>query len=220
MDTPSSRIEIVALATDQGSTLAAAVERLHHHLSAELARPWTLTIVDYASQDDTFDVAQRLVSRYVSTQALRVPERMDRKALRRLWQTSESATVAFLELAPDRDIAAQLAPLTDNVRVLSVVDEPSPASTGPRQFSRRQALFAVGGVGVLALVAACGKAATTAATNAVSSGASSSTASSPSTTPTPTAPTRVLSRPAHQRTVAAAAAVAARTRAPSCGAHS
>jgi protocatechuate 3,4-dioxygenase beta subunit len=84
MNTPSSHIEIVALATDQASTLTEAVERLHHHLRTELAEPWTLTIVDYASHDDTLAVAQRLVGRFVSTQALRLPERMDRKALRQL----------------------------------------------------------------------------------------------------------------------------------------
>jgi hypothetical protein len=38
-----------------------------------------IEIVDYASHDDTFAVAQRLAGRYLSTRARRVPERTDRK---------------------------------------------------------------------------------------------------------------------------------------------
>ena len=137
MTTITQQIEIVALATDQAETLDALVERLHGHLRTALADSWTLTIVDYASDDDTFAVAQRLAGRYVSTRARRIPERLERTALRRQWQASESMTVAFLELAPDRDIEQQLAPLTRDARTLS------PTADGKRQFTRRHALFAV-----------------------------------------------------------------------------
>ena len=84
-------------------------------------------------------------------------------------------TVAFLELAPDRDIEQQLAPLTRDARTLS------PTADGKRQFTRRHALFAVGGVGLLALAAACGKAAKTATTAVSSTTAASGTAASSAT---------------------------------------
>ena len=182
MTTITQQIEIVALATDQAHTLDALVERLHRHLSTALADSWTLTIVDYASADDTFTVARRLAGRYVSTRALRLPERMDRKALRSQWQASESTMVAFLELAPDRDIEQQLAPLTREAGT-PLAGSTSARTGATRQFSRRHALYAVGGVGMLALAAACGKAAKT-ATTAVSSATSTTAANSTTTAST------------------------------------
>jgi len=186
MTTTAPEIEIVALATDQAATLDALVERLHAHLSANVAPPWTLTIVDYASHDDTFAVAQQLVGRFISTRAVQLPERMDRKSLRQQWGTSASTTVAFLELAPDRDLERQLAPLTRPAPEIPAVDD-DPDLGGARQFSRRKALFAVGGVSLLALAAACGKAATTAATTAATAAGSSPTTTSGATSSSTTA---------------------------------
>jgi protocatechuate 3,4-dioxygenase beta subunit len=218
----SFAVEIVAVATDQAATLDASVRRLHRHLVEHFPRSWRLTIADHASTDDTLAVAWQVASALARTprvegvRVVRLPERLDRKALRARWTTSPAEVAAFLTLTPDTDVDAVLAPLVRHLRARAVTpaapstdttatnapatDVPSTDMTEPtngpadptnvvpftrRPLTRRTALFALGGLGVTAVLAACSNgsssaSSTTAGTTGSSTGSSGGT--SPATT--------------------------------------
>ena len=173
-------VEIVVVAVDQAATLDTSVRRLHRHLVEHFPRTWRLTIADHASTDDTLAVARRLAGALDGVSVVRVPERLDRKAFRARWTTSPAEVAAFLTLRPDTDLDTVLAPLVRHTQPRPVAlpastpsstpatDAAMPPSTSAatdvsnvvafarRPVSRRTALFAVGGIGLTALLAACG----------------------------------------------------------------
>ncbi len=147
----SPQVEIVVVATNQEPTLESSVRRLHDHLLAfhadRFPSAWRLTIADHASTDDTTSIAELLADELVGVTAVRLPQRLDRKALRNAWQSSDASVAAFVTLTPTTDLATTLAPLVRHTTA------GIPIATG---LTRRGALIAVGGVGLAAFLAACG----------------------------------------------------------------
>jgi protocatechuate 3,4-dioxygenase beta subunit len=210
-------VEIVVVAVDQAATLDTAVRRLHRHLVDHFPRTWRLTIADHASTDNTLAVARRLAGALDGVSVVRVPERLDRKALRARWTTSPAEVAAFLTLKPDTDLNTVLAPLVRHAHPrpsAMPVSLPSPMSAtdgaipGPtsasaatdvsnvvafarRPVSRRTALFAVGGIGLTALLAACsnGSSSSSSATADTSPGSSTGSTGGTSSTTTGSATT-------------------------------
>ncbi len=195
---PHVEVEIVVVATDQAATLDTSVRRLHRHLVEHFPRSWSLTIADHASTDDTLAVARQVAATLDGVRVDRVPERLDRKAFRARWATSPAAVAAFLTVQPETDLDRLLAPLVRHTqpRLLPVAEQEtvatqqndSPANVVPftrRPLTRRTALFALGGLGVTAVLAACSNGSssagsTTAGTTGSSTGSSGGT--SPATT--------------------------------------
>lgn len=171
-----TEFELVIVATDQQDDLDAYARAVHAALQNSSAEfpAWNLTVLDNGSSDATFAVAERLAAELDRVRCVRLPERADRKALRKQFRGSNANTVAFLSPRPDTDFDALLAPLTAH-------GAPTLMRLN-RRLNRRAALAVLGGVGITALVAACGgskpKAASagTSSTEASSSSASTSTA--------------------------------------------
>jgi protocatechuate 3,4-dioxygenase beta subunit len=145
-------VELVVVASNQAATLEPSVRRLHAHLTdahaARFPRSWRVTIADHASADGTAEIADRLAAELSGLTTVHLPNRLDRKALRASWRTSDASVAAFVTLAPDTDIEKVLAPLVRHTAASSAVR--------PSGMTRRGALLAVGGVGLAAFLAACG----------------------------------------------------------------
>ncbi len=146
-------VELVVVAQDQAPTLESSVRRLHEHLCQQglerFPRGWRITIADHASSDGTGAIAHRLARELSDVSVVHLSPQTDRKQLRSQWAASEASIAAFLTLTPKTDLDAVLAPLASH----------SAAGPGdrPRGLTRRAALFAAGGVGITALLAACGR---------------------------------------------------------------
>lgn len=145
-------VELVIVASNQAATLELSVKRLHAHLleahAARFPSAWRVTIADHASTDGTATVADRLAAELSGVTTVHLPNRLDRKALRASWRTSDASVAAFVTLAPDTDIERTLAPLVRHTAASGAARLPG--------MTRRGALVAVGGVGLAAFLAACG----------------------------------------------------------------
>ena len=225
-------VEIVVVAVDQAATLDTSVRRLHRHLVEHFPRTWRLTIADHASTDDTLAVARRLAGALDGVSVVRVPERLDRKAFRARWTTSPAEVAAFLTLRPDTDLDTVLAPLVRHTQPRPAAlpastpsstpatdDAALPASTSAatdvsnvvafarRPVSRRTALFAVGGIGLTALLAACGNGSSSSSSTTAGTSPGSSTGSSGGTSSTTTGSATTSSGGAATTTATTAASV-------------
>ena len=160
----SPTLEIVVLAAGPDD-LERSVRRLHRHLARTFPDGWRITIAAQGTTNGAGPEAARLAEQLDHVQAVSLPGRLDRKALRLQWSSSPTDVVAFVELAPDADLEALLAPLLPR----SVRSTPAPPTGLPPGDSdpaaeawetsllpRRAALFSIGGLGLTALLAACG----------------------------------------------------------------
>lgn len=170
-------LDVVVVATNRSDLLDATVRRLHAALTAGLRTTWRLTIVDHASDDGTGEVAERLARELVGVRSERVAERLTRAAMHARWASSPATAVTLVELTPGLDVDATVALLAR--RAAS-----APARPRPGPVSRRTALAGIGGLGLTAVLAACGRSGS--GSSAATSGA---TASAPSAGATSTAVT-------------------------------
>lgn len=182
-DPPRPLVEIVAFGYNPGPVLASLVSDLHRYLSDHLPPVWLLTIADNGSTDGTWANAVELAETLPSTRAARLEHRLGRKELRFEWNHSEALVAAFTEVRSDVDFDKVLAPLiADAHRQHHTTSE-----TPPRGLTRRQALSAIGTVGLGAFLAACSSNAATTTTSAIAtSDTSGTTAGTATTAATPT----------------------------------
>jgi protocatechuate 3,4-dioxygenase beta subunit len=153
--TPAPIVEIVAFGHNRGAVLESFVRDLHAYLSEHLPAVWLLTIADNGSTDDSWLTATALAETLPRTRAARLEERLGRKELRFRWNHSEALVAAFMEVQPSPDFDRSLAPLIKDANRQS----PAPVEVD-RRFTRRQALTAIGTVGLGAFLAACASNAT------------------------------------------------------------
>ncbi len=176
--TPLRQIELVAVARNQEATLDQSVRRLRDHLlrcgSDLFPGGWRITIADHASTDSTGAIADRLAAELDDVDVVHLAHQIDRKALRSNWARSQATIAAFVTLAPGADLDALLRPLVTHSSAAE------PAARGG--LTRRGALFAAGGIGLTALLAACGRNGTSSAATTGAASSSSGATSSSSTT--------------------------------------
>jgi protocatechuate 3,4-dioxygenase beta subunit len=186
-------LELVLVTTDQAADLATVARRVHQYVNYSYPGSWRLTILDHASSDSTWDEAIRVAAKLRNTSARRVPVQRGRKELRAEFASSPATTAAFVTIAVDTDLDDVLAPLLRQAAVVT--------SSG---LSRRQVLTSVGGLGALALLAACSSktpaaspsestaapaSSSVASTNASTTTATKTASTTPSAAASPTAPT-------------------------------
>ena len=168
------QVELVAVAQNQEATLDASVRRLHRHLlergAALFPLGWTVTIADHGSTDGTSAIAHRLADELDGVSVVRLERQVDRKALRAHWAHSDAGVAAFVTLSPGADLDALLQPLVSHAG--------RSGASGRRGVTRRGALVAVGGLGLTALLAACGR---NGSSSAASTGAASSSSGAATT---------------------------------------
>ncbi len=176
--TPTPIVEIVAFGHNRGTFLESFVRDLHSYLSDHLPAVWLLTIADNGSTDDSWSTATALAETLPNTRAARLEERLGRKELRFRWNHSQALVAAFIEIQPSPDFDRTLAPLIKdaNRQFLASVEV-------DRRFTRRQALTAIGTVGLGAFLAAC---ASNSTSTTIAGSSTTSTTGSPGTSGTAT----------------------------------
>ena len=202
-------VDVVVVTTDQAANLEPAVRRLHDHLVStgllgHVGQDWRIVIVDQASTDATGAVAAELAHALSGVDVLRFDERVDHKTMRAGLASRGADVVALTTIDVERDLDQLLAPLVERAGANADRSAHSPAR---RVLTRRNALAALGGAGLTALLAACGSSAKKAAANDASTSAATS-ASTTNATPTPT-PTSAAGASGANTTTAGAASTAA-----------
>ena len=185
---PNPVVEIVAFGHNRGPVLETFVRDLHAYLSNHLPAVWLLTIADNGSTDDSWSAATDLASTLPKTRAARLEQRLGRKELRFRWNHSQALVAAFIEVQHAPDFDRTLAPL-----IKDTTRESQPVVDVDRRFTRRQALSAIGTVGLGAFLAACAGNTTssTVAGSSTTSTAGTTATAGPSTTGATTATTAV-----------------------------
>ena len=105
--TATTVLDVVIPVYNEEAQLAASVERVLAHLAA---MPWSfrVTIADNASTDQTALIARRLSHAHPEVQVVHLAEKGRGRALKRVWSTSESDVLVYMDVDLSTDLAALL----------------------------------------------------------------------------------------------------------------
>ena len=101
-------VDIVIPVYNEQSSLEASVRRLYDYLTTSFPLTARITIVDNASTDATYVVAQNLAADLELVRAIQLPEKGRGRALRRAWTISDAAVVAYMDVDLSTDLKALL----------------------------------------------------------------------------------------------------------------
>ncbi len=102
------QVEFVVPVYNEEHDLAPSVVRLHAYLSEHLPFTFRLTIADNASVDQTWPIAQWLARTLPGVRAVHLDEKGRGRALRAVWQASDAAVLAYMDVDLSTDLAAVL----------------------------------------------------------------------------------------------------------------
>ena len=94
----SALVEVVVPVYNEETTLAPNVRRLRDYLDRYFPVPASLTIVDNASTDGTWEAALRMSSEQGGVSALHLDEKGRGRAVKHAWSRSEAAVVAYMDV--------------------------------------------------------------------------------------------------------------------------
>jgi putative flippase GtrA len=132
-------VEIAIPVYNEEHVLAASVRRLHTYLTETFPYRFVITIVDNASTDRTWEVAERLSLEMSAVEAVHLDRKGRGRALRHVWGTSEADIVAYMDVDLSTDLDAFLpliAPLVSGHSDLAIGSRLSRGSAvvrGPRR---------------------------------------------------------------------------------------
>jgi putative flippase GtrA len=101
-------LDVVIPVYNEEADLAACVNRLHAYLSAELPYAFRITVADNASTDRTWLIAQGLARRLPEVSACHLEAKGRGRALQTVWQASDAAVLAYMDVDLSTDLAALL----------------------------------------------------------------------------------------------------------------
>ncbi len=108
---PVLDVEIVVPVFNEAHVLQESVWRLHRYVTEHLSTvSWRITVVDNASTDGTFAVAQSLVETLPDVAAVHLDRKGRGFALRTAWSASDARVLAYLDVDLSTDLAG-LSPL-------------------------------------------------------------------------------------------------------------
>ncbi len=134
-----TRIDIVVPVFNEAHLLLERVTTLHHYLRDHFPFAWRITIVDNASTDETWPVAQLLSAQYPRITAVHLDRKGRGRALRAAWTASDAEVVAYMDVDLSTDLDALLplvAPLLSRHSDVAIGSRLSPGSRvvrGPRR---------------------------------------------------------------------------------------
>jgi putative flippase GtrA len=135
----ATQVDIIVPVHNEGHVLADNVERLQRYLSDRFPFSWRVTVVDNASTDDTWDIAQRLSASIPGVHALHIDRKGRGLALRTAWEQSDAEVVAYMDVDLSTDLGALLplvAPLASghsDIAIGSRLSRGSQVVRGPRR---------------------------------------------------------------------------------------
>jgi glycosyltransferase involved in cell wall biosynthesis len=106
METTS--VDIVIPVFNEERDLVPSVRRLHAHLEDRFPFPATITIVDNASTDATWPIAEYLAAELPNVRAIHLDAKGRGRALRTAWLSSTAAIVAYMDVDLSTDLDALL----------------------------------------------------------------------------------------------------------------
>ncbi|MEK6225430.1 MAG: glycosyltransferase [Chloroflexota bacterium] len=104
----ASTIEVVIPVYNEERDLVPSVRRLHAYLEDRFPFPTTITIVDNASTDATWPIAEYLASELPNVRAIHLDAKGRGRALRTAWLSSEASIVAYMDVDLSTDLDALL----------------------------------------------------------------------------------------------------------------
>ncbi len=104
---PATVLDVVIPVYNEEAQLAASVERVLGHLTT---LPWSfrITIADNASTDQTALIARRLSHAHPEVQVVHLAEKGRGRALKRVWSSSDSDVLVYMDVDLSTDLAALL----------------------------------------------------------------------------------------------------------------
>ena len=101
-------VEIVIPVYNEERDLVRSVRRLQAYLEAGFPFPTTITIVDNASTDATWPIAEYLAAELPNVRAIHLEAKGRGRALRTVWLLSEASIVAYMDVDLSTDLDALL----------------------------------------------------------------------------------------------------------------
>ena len=101
-------VDVVLPVFNEEAGLRPNVLRLHEYLACQSAFTFRITIVDNASTDGTWAMAQRLASEIPGVTAFHLDEKGRGRALKAAWSRSDAAVLAYMDIDLSTDLAALL----------------------------------------------------------------------------------------------------------------
>jgi putative flippase GtrA len=101
-------VDVVIPVYNEERDLVPSVRRLHAYLEARFPFPTTITIVDNASTDATWPIAEYLASELPNVRAIHLDAKGRGRALRSAWLSSEASIVAYMDVDLSTDLDALL----------------------------------------------------------------------------------------------------------------
>jgi hypothetical protein len=101
-------VEIVVPVYNEAATLEASIRRLQAYLGARFPFSATVTVVDNASTDGTYDIALSLAAALPGVRALRLDRKGRGLAIRTVWEHSDASVVAYMDVDLSTDLDALL----------------------------------------------------------------------------------------------------------------
>ena len=130
-DTAIATVEIVIPVYNEEATLAQSVHTLHDYLSGRFPLTWVITIADNASTDRTWSVACSLAQSLGGVRAMRLEQKGRGRALRTVWERSDSPVVAYMDVDLSTHLDALLplvAPLVSGHSDLAIGSRLAPSA--------------------------------------------------------------------------------------------
>ncbi|MBO9534109.1 MAG: bifunctional glycosyltransferase family 2/GtrA family protein [Solirubrobacteraceae bacterium] len=102
-------LDVVVPVYNEETDIRPCVERLHAHLSESLPFAFRITVADNASTDSTLEVANQLAEEFGDDVRVHHLDQKGRgRALRTVWQESDAAVLAYMDVDLSTDLAAVL----------------------------------------------------------------------------------------------------------------
>jgi glycosyltransferase involved in cell wall biosynthesis len=124
-------VDVVVPVYNEARALEPAVRRLHRYLTGDFPFSWRISIVDNASTDDTWSLADQLARELPRVRASHLDRKGRGFALRSAWGSSDADVVAYMDVDLSTDLGALLplvAPLVSRHSDVAIGSRLAPGS--------------------------------------------------------------------------------------------
>lgn len=98
-------LNVVIPVYNEEKELADSVRTLHAYLNAHLLDfSWTITVIDNASTDKTWEIAQKLTKTVKHVKAVRLSQKGRGRAVKHVWQQARTDVVAYMDVDLSTDL--------------------------------------------------------------------------------------------------------------------